>query len=97
MPTARNQRPSTIDKDHHQRYQALSVAIGRLVSMADMRRAAHNLYLDTLDVRRRVLAKYRTRGIYLSEVDLVRRLLYAEFYRDELTIVNESDDYSNAG
>ena len=65
--------------------------------MAYMRRAAYNLYLDTLDVRRRVLAKYRTRGIDLSEVDIVRRLLYAEFYRDELTIVNESDDYSNAG
>ena len=86
MFLARKQRPSTIDKDYPQRYQALSVAIGRLVSMAANRLVAHNLYLDTLDVRRRVLAQYRTRGIHLSEVNLVRRLLYAEFYRDELTI-----------
>ncbi len=31
------------------------------------------------------MAKYRQKGIYLSEVELVRKLLYAEFYRDELT------------
>ncbi len=47
--------------------------------------------------RYRVLAKYQSRGIYLTEVKLVRKLLYVEFYRDELTIVNESNDYSNAG
>jgi hypothetical protein len=57
-----------------------------------MRRAIHDLNLDTLDVRRRVLTQYRSQGIHLSEVDSVRRLLHAEFYRDELTIVNETDD-----
>jgi hypothetical protein len=53
--------------------------------------------LDTFDIRQRVLTKYQSRGIYLTEVELVRKLLYVEFYRDELTIVNESNDYSNAG
>ncbi len=44
-----------------------------------------------------LLARYRRQGIYMSEVELVRKLLYAEFYREELTIVNETQDYSNAG
>jgi hypothetical protein len=101
MPIARNQRPTTIDVDHHRRYQAISDTTSKLISMASMRRAAHNLYLDTLDIRHRVLAKYRSQGIYLSEVELVRKLLYAEFYREALTIVtttvDTTDDYSNAG
>lgn len=96
MPIAKNQRPTTID-DRHQRYCALCAAAGKLVSMAAMWPAAHNLYLDTFDIRQRVLTKYQSRGIYLTEVELVRKLLYVEFYRDELTIVNESNNYSNAG
>lgn len=97
MPNAKNQRPTTIDEHHYQCYRALSTAAGRLVSMAALRRAAHNLYLDTWDVRQRVLARYRRQGIYMSEVELVRKLLSAEFYWEELTIVNETQDYSNAG
>ena len=65
--------------------------------MAAMRRAAHNLYLDTFDIRQRVLTKYQSQGIYLTEGELACKLLYVEFYRDELTIVNESNNYSNAG
>jgi hypothetical protein len=97
MPNAKNQRPTTTNDKHHPRYRALRVLAGKLISMAAMQRAAHNLYLDTLDSRQRVLAKYRGRGIYLYEGELVRKLLYVEFYRDELTIVNKSNDYSIAG
>lgn len=64
--------------------------------MADLRRAANNLYLDTYDLRWRVLRKYYQNKIYLSEVELVRKLLLKEFYAKELTIVNSDNDYSNA-
>ena len=87
MPIAKNQRPTTMDEKHHQRYCALSAATGRLVSMATMQRAAHNLYLDTFDIQQRVLTKQQSQGIYLTEVGFGRKLLYAEFYRDELTII----------
>lgn len=88
MPTSRKQVPTTIDRPHYQRYKALSNVLGGQ-KMAEMHRAAHHLYLDTFAIRSRVLAKYRQKGIYLSEVELVRKLLYAEFYRDELTIVKQ--------
>ena len=86
MPISKKQVPTTIDLPYYQRYKALSTALGGQ-KMAARHRAAHHLYLDTCDIRGRVLAKYRRQGIYLSEVELVRKLLYAEFYRDELTIV----------
>ena len=62
--------------------------------MADLRRAAHNLYLNTYDLRRRVLRKYYQNEVYLSEVELIRKLLLREFYTKELTLVNSNNDYS---
>ncbi len=62
--------------------------------MAAVWRTSH---LDTFDIGQRVLATYQSQGIYLIGVELVRKLLYVEFHCDELTIVNERNDYSVAG
>jgi hypothetical protein len=69
MPISKNQVSTTIDKHHHERYKAICENLG---TMADMRRAAHNLYLNTYDLRRRVLKKYYQNEIYLSEVVTVQ-------------------------
>lgn len=94
MPISKKQVSTTIDKQHHERYKAIC---GELGSMADLRRAAHNLYLNTYDLRRRVLRKYYQNEVYLSEVDPIRKLLLREFYTKELTLVNSDNDYSRAG
>ena len=83
MPISKKQVSTTIDKQHHERYKAIC---GELGSMADLRRAAHNLYLNTYDLRRRVLKKYFRNQIYLSEIELIRKLLLKEFYAKELTL-----------
>ena len=89
MPISKKQASTTIDKQHHERYKAICSEIG---SMADLRRSAHNLYLDTYDLRRRVLKKYYRNKIYISEVELIRKLLLREFYAKELTIVKSDND-----
>ncbi len=94
MPISKNQVSTTIDKHHHERYKAMCGHGGK---MADMRRAAHNLYLSTYDLRRRVLKKYYRNELYLSEVELIRKLLLREFYAKELTLVKSENDYSSAG
>lgn len=93
MPISQKQVSTTIDKKHHECYKAIC---GELGTMADMRRAAHNLYLDTYNLRRHVLRKYCRNNIYLSEVELIRKLLLKEFYAKEPTIVNPDNDYSSA-
>lgn len=93
MPTSKKQLSTTIDKHHHERYKAIC---GKPGSMADLRRAAHNLYLDTYDLRRHVLRKYYKKKIYLSEVQLIRKLLLRELYSKELTLVKSDEDYSSA-
>ena len=55
MPISKKQVSTIIDKQHHEHYKAIC---SELSSMADIRRAAHNLYLDTYDLRNRVLKKY---------------------------------------
>ena len=72
-----NQKPTTIDCAHYERYKILADG---LVTMADMRRAAHNLYLDTLDTRRRAQNRLRKQGVNVSDVELVQRLLRMVIY-----------------
>lgn len=79
-----NQRPTTIDADQHRRYRAL--ASSGLTTMADMRRMAHNLYLDTQDVRRRAQARLRGQGVVMSDVELMRQLMRMVIY-GRVTIV----------
>lgn len=88
-----NQKPTTIDIAHHERYRVLA---GGLVTMADMRRAAHNLYLGTQDTRQRAQIRLRGQGVYMSDVELVQRLLRMVIYGKVTIVVNEVD-YSSAG
>ena len=101
MPTSKRQRSTTIDIEFHERYKALT-ADSYLLTMSEMHRGAHKLYLDTYAERSRALKKCWKHAIHVSAVEL-SRILYRMVIHNKIsietldTIVNTTDDYSSSG
>lgn len=96
MPTSRNQRSATIDAAHHEWYKRIA-SRNPYITIAGMMRQAHTIYQQNYTLLSRLQRQLQDGGMYLSNAELVSRLIRQAIYKKaEITIVHEADDCSSA-
>jgi len=99
MATSKGQRSMTIDDGHYEWYKRLA-ASDPLTTMIGLRRMAHDVFQDNYGLMGRVQRPLQDAGIYMSNSELVGKLLRMVVYgkidlRDVVTVVSE-ESYCSA-